>query len=534
MRFEFLKIISLDLRKRAPDKGLLLPCVSMKINSPSDEPKSGSSLEHHTDAHADEGSDTGPARDETAAPRAQEPAVATRGRGKVLRLRRADDAAAEPAAASTTRTVLRSGSSALPSPAPGRAAKLVRDFDDAWCKAHPPAPKGKRVVVWDGSAASETAELSFRVTDTGSKAWVIEKWVHGRSWKYTIGPFDPKRPREHLDVVKARRVARRALDELADGKDPREEARKRQEAEQLADTKKRGANTVGQLVQDFLARKDRHNAGETHRKEQRRQFETEILPVWKNVSVDEISASDVRALTAPIAKRAPFAANRCFATIRKFFTWALNEGHVKTHPAVGLEPPGGAETERKRWLTDRELKAVWDATGALGFPFSDVVRLAILTGQRRGEITGMRWSDLDFKARTWIIPRTKSNVTHVVPLAPAALRLLKEIAKDKRVDESDDGFVFCFHAGVRLSPWGHAITALRKTTGIEFRGHDLRKTVRTNLPRLGVASDDAERVIGHVIGGVRKSYDFWSYYPQKRDALERWDKHVAKILRAKS
>jgi len=508
----------------------------MKINAPGDDSTTDSSPQHPTGLPPantlTKNQTLGAARDETASPSADGLPGAKRARGKVLRLR-PSDMAAEAASTFGTRTVLRSESSALPKSEPRRSGKLTHDFTDEWCMAQPPAPQRKRVVVWDGREGTETAELSFRVTDTGAKSWTIEKWVNGRSWKWSLGVFD-RNSRDHLDVVTARRKARRALDELAEGKDPRDEERKRIEAAKLADEKKRGVRTVGRLLDDFIARKDRHNAGDAYRQEQRRQFETMILPEWKNVPVDEIGAGDVRALLAPIAKRAPFSANRCFATIRKFFTWGLNQGHVKTHPVFGLEPPGGAEESRTRVLTDKELRAVWDAADALGFPFSDVVRMAILTGQRRNEITGMRWSDLDWKSKTWVIPKTKAKTPHAVPLAPMALRLLKTIKNEKRVDENDDGLVFCFHVGVHLSPWGHAISALRKATAIDFRGHDLRRTMRTGLSRLGVTSDVAERVIGHVIGGVRGVYDLHTFTDEKRDALGRWEKHVAKILRAKT
>ena len=202
---------------------------------------------------------------------------------------------------------------------------------------------------------------------------------------------------------------------------------------------------------------------------------------------------------------------------------------MRAHPAFGLEPPGGVERKRDRWLRDDELRKVWEAADALGFPYRDVIRFAILTGQRRGEITGMRWCDLDWKERVWTIPRTEAGQAHLMPLCLMAFELLREIA-ETRIDEREDGYVFCFHAGSPLSPWGHAVDDIRKATGIDFPGHDLRRTVRTNLSRLGVVSDHAERVIGHVIGGVRGVYDLHAYAKEKRTALTKWERALSKIL----
>ena len=138
-----------------------------------------------------------------------------------------------------------------------------------------------------------------------------------------------------------------------------------------------------------------------------------------HVPLGEIKRSDVvRVLDALIASGKPYAANRALAALKKLMSWALNRGMIEVNPIAGLQPPA-KEHSRERILTDRELRALLLAADAEAYPFGELYKMLVLTGQRRGEVTGMRWSEIDFGGRVWTIPsaRSKNAQAHDVPLS---------------------------------------------------------------------------------------------------------------------
>ena len=141
----------------------------------------------------------------------------------------------------------------------------------------------------------------------------------------------------------------------------------------------------------------------------------------------DITRKDVRKLLDDIMDRgAPYTANRTLSGIRTFFDWAIEQDIVETSPCDRVKPPG-QEQIRDRVLDDGELRLLWEATTALTPPFQQVVRLLVLTGQRLGEVSGMRWSELDLAAKLWSLPkeRCKNGRAHDVPLSPQALAIIE-------------------------------------------------------------------------------------------------------------
>src|SRR5262249_49507190 len=120
---------------------------------------------------------------------------------------------------------------------------------------------------------------------------------------------------------------------------------------------------------------------------------------------------------------APVVANRVFSVVRKLCNWAVERDFISVSPCVGVKPPS-AERSRDRVLTDEELARVWGAADRLSYPFAALIRLLVLTGQRRGEVAGLRWSEI--KGDLWTLPagRAKNAKEHDVPLSRAALDIL--------------------------------------------------------------------------------------------------------------
>jgi integrase len=204
------------------------------------------------------------------------------------------------------------------------------------------------------------------------------------------------------------------------------------------------------------------------------------------------------------------------------------------NPVVGTNK-AAEEISRDRVLSDEELRLVWSCAGE--GDYSAIIRLLILTGQRREEVAAMRWSELDFDKRLWRIgaERTKNGFQHDVPLSNEAIEFLAAHGGREGRD-----LVF----GSREGPfqgWGNAKIALERRiranlgekSGLKpWRLHDLRRTVATRMNELGVLPHVVE-VLNHISGhkaGVAGVYNRASYAAEKRQALDVWAAHVIALM----
>jgi integrase len=139
-----------------------------------------------------------------------------------------------------------------------------------------------------------------------------------------------------------------------------------------------------------------------------------------------------RLLDAIIARGATVAANRIFAALRRMFRWAHERQIIAASPCDGIRVPTSERGRaRDRVLDDDELRLIWEAAESLGFPFGPMIWLLILTGQRRSEVAGMRWGELDLAAGVWSLPssRCKNHRPHQVPLSPPAVEILRSLPR---------------------------------------------------------------------------------------------------------
>lgn len=368
-----------------------------------------------------------------------------------------------------------------------------------------PPERGRR-EVWDAALPG----FGVRITETGKRSFVLMTRLRGRPLRLTFGTW-PATP-----LADARDRAREAIQKCARGEDPRVE--KRAAAGNAPDT-------VEKVAAAFVAQwcKPRNRSWE----EQERLLTLHVVPHWSGRRLAEITRADAVALTDMVAQTTPIQANRVLAVLKRMFRWALDRDLIQAHPAVGLTPPAPERT-RDRVLTDAELRKLWPTFVAMGYPWGIAFRVLLLTAVRRGEVEEMAWSELDLAAGLWTIPaeRNKGNVALVVPLPSLATEAL---AGAPRMDGCP--YVFTTRGNRPIRDWSGAVDRAREASGINsWRVHDLRRTVRTNLSRLGVASDIAERVLGHVIPGVRRVYDRYEYVNEKRDALERWAAHLTALV----
>ncbi|WP_414717546.1 tyrosine-type recombinase/integrase [Steroidobacter sp.] len=308
----------------------------------------------------------------------------------------------------------------------------------------------------------------------------------------------------------------------------------------MATDKTAGTNTrshsIEFLVSEFITRHLRSaRSGRKRPEYAERILNQDVLPAWRGRDARTIGPDEVLALLDNIVDRgAPIMANRTAALLGQLFKFGIHRRIVESTPVQLLYPPGGKERPRERALSEAELKAFLthvDEVHRREIRTVHVLRVLLLTGQRRGELALARWSDIDFQKATWAIPdaHAKAGRGHVVPLSAWAVEefmALKHLA-------GDSAFVFPTSDG-RQAADGRLITRsvarctrAWKAHGVEvFTPHDLRRTCRTGLARLKVAPHLAERVLNHAQAKIAGTYDLHDYLEDKRDALEKWAAHL--------
>jgi integrase len=258
-------------------------------------------------------------------------------------------------------------------------------------------------------------------------------------------------------------------------------------------------------------------------REAERILDREFISTFGQRDIREIKRFDVLELMdAAVARGSTYQANRILSHIRKLFNWCVERGMVEQSPITGLKAPTKEES-RDRVLDDAEICRLLRACKNDVYPFRQFVPILLATAQRRGELAEMRWSEVDFEAKQWVIPaeRSKNGKPHVVPLSPYALALLDQVPRFLDCD-----FVFTTTHKTPVS--GFSKMLRRLSDGSEtsnWRLHDLRRTAASGMARAGVSPHVVEKVLNHISGtisGVAAVYNRYAYDAEKREALDNW------------
>jgi integrase len=221
----------------------------------------------------------------------------------------------------------------------------------------------------------------------------------------------------------------------------------------------------------------------------------------------------------------PTARNRLRSSLSAFFAFAIAEGLVEHSPVQGTGKAGEANS-RERVLTPEEMGKLWHALG--DDAFSDVVRLLLLTGQRRTEIGKLAWAEVDLTKAQITLPasRVKNGREHTVPLSRQVLAIIERIPQHGE-------FVFGAHG---FTNWADAKARLDQRVGIApWHLHDCRRSAATYMGELGVLPHIIEAILNHRSGhkqGVAGRYNWAKYADAVRDALQRWADHLDQITAA--
>src|SRR5262245_29524898 len=317
--------------------------------------------------------------------------------------------------------------------------------------------------------------FGVRLREGGSKKYVIDYRQAGVQRRYTIGPTNT------LTIEEARQRARKILVAVDDGRDPGAEKQTKRAASGLI---------FAAVVDDYLeacqgSLKPKTLVGYTG----------DLKRLWKPLHKLALSAVERPVIAAHlriIAKESGnVSANRARGTLSSMFAWAIGEGFCEVNPVVGTNTFDSKP--RERVLTNAELAAIWKA--APDNDYGRIVKLLLLTGQRRDEIGGLRWSEIDEteKLITLTGERTKNGVEHRVPLSGEATAVLQGCIRHRDLvfGIGQDGY-----AG-----WSKGKSQLDTACKVKnWTLHDLRRTAATGMADLGVQPHVIEAVLNHVSG----------------------------------
>src|SRR5262245_21706108 len=357
-------------------------------------------------------------------------------------------------------------------------------------------PGPQRREISDGGSG-----LYLVLQPSGHRSWALRYRFNGTPAKLTLGPW----PR--LTLAAARKGAADALHELAQGHDP---------ATARADAKLKAAaaqtNTLAAVVAEYLKRE----GGKLRTLDQRvSTLNRLILPVLGARPVADIKRSEIVRLLDGIEDRSgQRMADVALAVLRRIMAWHATRSDDFVPPFVrGMSRQNAAEHRRARILHDDELRRLWAAT-ADGQPFSNLVRLLLLTAARRNEAARMRWAEV--AGGVWTLPasRSKTKTEIVRPLSKAAQTVLA-------AQPHDSEWVFSTTGIGPLKQFSAPKAKLDAAATLAgYRLHDLRRTARSLLSRAGVNPDIAERCLGHALPVIRATYDRHRYLDEMAHAFE--------------
>jgi integrase len=409
----------------------------------------------------------------------------------------------------------------------------------------PIPPAGNKLHYFSGATLQgkkAPSGFAVRVTAAGTRSFVLFHRFNGKAYWETLGRWDANAQGGTLTVRDAIVRAEKLAKDLRNGRreDPRPERTRR-----LQDGDRPNGLDVAGMLDRFIERYAEKEAKLRSTDQIKATFDRLVKPAIGKIGIYDLRRSHVVDMLDEIADESgPVMADRTLAYVRKAFNWHATRDDDFQPPIVkGMSRTKPKERNGKRTLADDEIRDVWAALENLADApacYPAFVKCLLLTATRRNESADMSVTELD--GDVWTIPeeRYKTKLDHVIPLSPAAAELIRSQAPAKPSKNAQ--FVFSStDSVVAFSGFSKAKTALDKAIAdIRQRAgrapmenwtlHDLRRTARSLMSRAKVPTDHAERALGHVMGGVRETYDRHEYLDEKRAAFEALAALVSRIL----
>jgi integrase len=385
-----------------------------------------------------------------------------------------------------------------------------------------PPPGKTDHIEWD--AALPSFGIRFRET---KRSWIIQYRIGAQQRRESLGDI------RKVTLDDARSIARKRFASVELGVDPG--LTKARAATDAAAARR----TLAVAVEGFLAFKQPEWRPSSYEAAQR--YLTIHWAPLAALSLTSITQADVADRLREIVKEhGRVAASQARGYLVALFYWAAGEGWVERNVAALTNDPGAKSRPRDHVLSADEIRLVLGACDDQD-DFSAIVKLLLLTGQRRNEIAHLRWKEVDLDAATIELSagRTKNDHEHIVPLSPAALAILKA---RPRLNPDGSARTLVFGAGDKpFTAWSHS--KARLDTKIAELGkvadwvlHDARRTAASGMQKLGVRVEVIEKALNHVSGSYRGVAGVYQRDPMTedvREALERWGEYVTAVVKGR-
>jgi integrase len=359
-------------------------------------------------------------------------------------------------------------------------------------------------------ADPEMVKHGIRVRRSGATYTVITRDQYKKQKWVSIGSTS------EMKIETAREEARKVLARIKDGKEAKEEPPPK-------------PDSVATTAEDWLKRhveKNNHiSAAET-----RRIVEKYVLPLWRDLVFVEIRRNDIAKLLDHVEdEHGPAMADSVLSILHSIAVWIQKRNDDYTPPFVkGMRRVQPQNRKRERYLNDDELRRVWHTAADAG-AFGAVIKLLLLTAQRRAKVTGLKWDDIAPDG-VWSIrsddPREKSTA-EFLKLPAEAIEIINSqprLAGNPYVFAGGDGSARGFN-------FSRAKRDFDTKCGVkDWVLHDLRRTARSLMSRLEIPSEHAERVLGHAVPSIVKTYDRHAYDSQKEAALAKLAALIGRIV----
>ena len=383
---------------------------------------------------------------------------------------------------------------------------MKRTLNDKLIAALKPARKGARYDEWDAVVPG----FGVRTTDTGSKSFIVVGRINGHKnpTRRKIGKVGV------LPLAKAREEARRWLEQVASGNDPKivaqEQARQAKQAEG-----DRFENLAELYIRKVLTK-------QINRDEIERIIRREFVEPWRGRLANSITTCEVADIVLAKADTAPGQARCMLNHVKQLFSWAAEVGRIPVSPAaINAKKLFGSLEQRTRVLNDAELTRLWHAASATPYPFGPIYQLLIMTGCRLNEVAQASRPEFDLRKKLWTVPasRMKGRLAHVIPLTPMMIAVIEKLPR-----WNEGGYLFSDDNGVTpVIVTDHVKTKIDKAARIyDWVNHDIRRTMRTRLSPLPIQYHVAELMIAHKQTGNSKVYNQFQYLDEKREGFTLW------------
>ncbi len=360
--------------------------------------------------------------------------------------------------------------------------------------------------------------FAIRITPRGTRSFVFFYRIYGKQRRRTLGRYPG------IGLSEARQRASDILEQLELGHDP-DHVR----LERKADGEAARQDTYASAVEDYIQKYAIAKKANRSWKDQRAML-LNANKDWHDRPVASITRAELYdVLDSRMAAGKPYMANRTYETLRTLFRWLYKRDRVPENLMDKVEKPFDGESRSKRSWKDKEIVELWKAADTQDAFWSAYLKLLILLGQRRNELSGLCWSELDLKKKVWTLPleRHKGKRGHIFPLPALAVRILKGIP---RVEGSP--FVFPSRVGAPMTVGSKAQARIQTASGVkDFNYKTARHTFRTGLDKLKVPPHVKLECLGHARQGVGDiHYSHYDYLDEQREAFEAWAGHVEKLV----